>query len=246
VTPRLWSMAPARWRVRLNGELFDLEDLPRMFSAPGLRVIVEGDAYFLEAAAFDREADQGAVFAEAERLLPTINGAARLVHPNHRNVSLSGQVVEPGAPDEPTNNHMFVKAGTVTARAKVFIPTILVEGAEPPPPGSAVTDRWARLASADAGAAKALTFWSKPHDWVNLYKVYEIVGKKKAIVDAGWATEAEVSAFTGSANHQKASGDDARHSRLPGDRPKRVITLAEADAFVAHLLTSWLAAMPDP
>jgi hypothetical protein len=135
-----------------------------------------------------------------------------------------------------------------SARAKVGIPTILVEGAQPPLPGSAVTDRCARLASADADAhaAEAPNDLEQAHDWVSLHKVYEIVGKKKAIVDAEWASEAEVSAFTASANQQKASGADARHSRLPGDRPKRVITLAEADAFVAHLLTSWLAAMPDP
>jgi hypothetical protein len=237
-------MASARWRVRLDGEAFDLEDLPRMFSAPSLRVIVDGDAYFLEAAAFDEQAEPGAVFAEAERRLPTINGAAQLVHPNHRNVTLSGQVVEPGAPDRPPQNHVFARPVTLTARSKVGIGTVLVEGSEPPPPGSARTDRWARLASTDTDAAEALTIWSKHHDWVNLYKVYEIVGKKK-VIDAGWATEAEVSAFTGSANHQNASGDDARHSRLPGDSPTRLISLAEADAFVAHLLISWLAEMLD-
>jgi hypothetical protein len=237
------------WRARLSGETFDLEILPTLFSSPDLRVVDDGDqGYFLEAVTLETKPDHMAVFEEAQRLLPLLNGAARLHSSSHRDVSLSGQVVEPNADGEPKRHHMII-ASTVQMRTRMGA-VVVRQGEESPPeppPGSAVTDRWLRLATGDSDVNEAMTIWgSKPHDWHNLYKVYEIIRANADIKRAGWASATELSAFTGSANHQGATGSEARHSRMRGDPPSRVISLPEADAFIGHLLTSWLTSLPDP
>jgi hypothetical protein len=79
------------------------------------------------------------------------------------------------------------------------------------------------------------------HNWINLYKVYEIVnkdaGKKKIEL---WITKKKISQFTHTANSQSAIGDDARHGVDLNDPPKEPMSLSEADALIMTLLQQWL------
>lgn len=43
--------------------------------------------------------------------------------------------------------------------------------------------------------------WSRPHDWVRLYRAYEILRSRVDILHAGWAWKAEL---TLQADHQDA------------------------------------------
>jgi hypothetical protein len=219
-----------------------------MFSSPDLRVVKDADSYFLESASFAEESDHMAVFEEAKRLLPLLNGAARLRTSSHRDVSLNGQLLQPSGDGEAKQFNMIL---TKTLHLRSSMDAVIVRPGEAPPadppPGSALTDRWLRLAAIDSDAAETLTYWgSKPRDWHNLYKVLEIIESRADIESEGWATARELKAFTGSANHQGAAGADARHSRMKGHYPtQRAIPLPEAEAFIGHLLTSWLASLPD-
>lgn len=66
----------ARWRVLLQGERFDLEELPKLFTDPVGRVIEDGDSFYLEASQFEglenvAAAQRGAAvrrFSEAKEL----------------------------------------------------------------------------------------------------------------------------------------------------------------------------------
>ena len=57
---------------------------------------------------------------------------------------------------------------------------------------------------------------------------------------AGRAAPEELGAFTGSANHQLASGDAARHAREPGSGPTRTMSLDEGAQFIRDLVSRWL------
>jgi hypothetical protein len=79
------------------------------------------------------------------------------------------------------------------------------------------------------------------HNWINLYKVYEIVNKdagKKKIEQ--WITKDKISQFTHTANSQSAIGDDARHGVDKHAPPKEPMSLYEADALIMTLLQKWL------
>jgi hypothetical protein len=230
-----------RWRASLDGHSFDLADLPGMFTSPGLRVVQDESEYFLESSTFEVLDESTAVYGEARRLVPMINGAARLRSSSHRNVDV-GHVIEL-TPDGP-KRHAVVLPVTLTARTKVNAVIVRVgeAGPAPPPAGSRDEDKWMELAVQDDKVAKVLRWWgNKPHDWFNLYKVFEILQDK--VTQNQWASRNEVGRFTRTANHEQAAGEGARHARSRTVPPARPMTLSEADAFVERLVVEWLRSM---
>jgi hypothetical protein len=139
----------------------------------------------------------------------------------------------------------------VTARAHVSAVVIHADGTQTTPPRPAV--EYAQLADKHPDVKDALAILGKPGrpNWVDLYKVFEIVrdnvdstrlgkgDKEKKLVDTGWVTRPDLKTFGTSANHQLASGDDARHARMPG-APKRVMSLEEGTQFIRDLVGRWL------
>jgi len=97
----------------------------------------------------------------------------------------------------------------------------------------------------DEGIAKLLRLQERQHDWMNLYRIFEVIredsGGDREIAAKGWATLGDINAFTGSANNASVSGDEARHGKLKGGAPKETMTLARARHFIAVLTDHWLA-----
>jgi hypothetical protein len=107
------------------------------------------------------------------------------------------------------------------------------------------------LAEANSDVAEALEIMGRvdPLGWVELYKVHEIIRDAiapKKIPEIGWATRAEDSAFTASANRADVSGSDARHARNSGAPPTRTMSLGEGRLFVSDLITKWLGSLTGP
>jgi hypothetical protein len=98
-----------------------------------------------------------------------------------------------------------------------------------------------RAAEADPDAQEVVDIWgSKPHDWVNLYKVFEIVQQRVDIKENGWASDNEITRFARTANHPEAAGEGARHGRSNKEPPPKPMSLAEADALVERIVIAWL------
>ena len=82
-------------------------------------------------------------------------------------------------------------------------------------------------------------------NWINLYKIYEIVDKdagkiKKIHRIEQWITKKKISDFKQTANSKRAIGDDARHGVDDNDPPKEPMSLSEAKALIMTLLQKWL------
>jgi len=229
-----------RWRVQLAGHEFDLEDLPQWFTSPGLKVVRESDAtYWLESADWDHFTEAVGVRAEADRLIPELNGAARLMKSSYRNVQVGGHVVD----RETSSQHAVVVVDTVEVRTKVSALVVRQGGhvVEPPAPPS---DAWMTVAAGDADAREALAIWgSRPRDWVNLYRLYEIVRSRADIVANGWATENALSRFTRTANDPALGGPEARHGRVATGSQPKALPLDEAVALFERVLTAWMTSL---
>ncbi|MBD0394812.1 MAG: hypothetical protein ICV52_13425, partial [Microcoleus sp. C1-bin4] len=78
-------------------------------------------------------------------------------------------------------------------------------------------------------------------NWINLYKIYEIVeknaGKKKI---EQWIIKDKIRQFKHTANSQSAIGDEARHGVDHNDPPKEPMPKSEADALIRNLVKQWL------
>jgi hypothetical protein len=234
----------ARWQVEITGDRFDLEDLPGLFTNPAFRVVEVDGSYFLEASAFEALGTGPEVHAAARRLVTRINGIARLRNASFRAVEIGAHVKEDPDDGDP-RQHAVILASAVEVRAKVG--AVIVKTGEqeprPPPPGSQPTDRWQQAAASDPDVQEVIALWSGPHDWVHLYKMYEIVRNRADIVQAGWATSRELTLFKRTANHQDAAGAEARHARQHQQPPAVPMPLHQAEDLIGRILRSWLDAL---
>jgi hypothetical protein len=102
------------------------------------------------------------------------------------------------------------------------------------------------LTETDPDVTDVLTLLDRPRRgarWVELFKVLEIIksdGNILAVRTAAGVSENEIQRFTHTANHQRASGLDARHARMNAEPPPKPMTLPEADAMICSLAREWI------
>jgi hypothetical protein len=230
----------ARWQVELRGDETDSTLLVALFTAPDLRVVRDDDAFLLESSELEPLGHRSEVFRAAKQILCRTNGAARLQNPSYRNVTVGA--IREHRPNGTRATSVFVEPATIDVRATVFPPTIV--GGVPTTPVASPASRFAEAASRDHDAHDALDRWAnESHNWVNLYKVFEIVRSRGGTSLAG-VSDKELSRFTHTANHEKGGGREARHARLGTDPPKDPMSLLEAEQLIARLLKAWLASIP--
>ena len=234
-------------RAWLEGHSFDLGALAQLFSEGDPCVAADGAGFFLTSADFDGLINSSKeLYDVAASTLRQINGVARVVDSGFRPVTLVGRFT-----DDVGNVHAVVSADTIEARSQVFAVAVVATPSdqpqpEPPPPGPG----FVQLAKAHPDLSDALRILGQPSSqlgWVDLYKVFEIVrgsaGSGDALVSQNLASRATISAFCVSANQPTVSGDDARHARLPGDIPKKTMTLPEARAWIGKLVVGWMSSL---
>ncbi|MGO9651467.1 hypothetical protein [Mycobacterium sp.] len=182
----------------------------------------------------------------AERLIVRINGLGRANHADFRPVGFSGTCTTPDG----RNCHFTGADLEVRARLLATVDGVGSDGEPLPDVPSPWPDRLA-LAASRPEVAETLQIMGQPQPlgWVELYKVHEIIRDAitpDKITDRGWATRADDSAFTGSANRADVSGAEARHARSPGAPPTRTMSLAEGRSFTSDLVTKWLESLANP
>jgi hypothetical protein len=233
------------WKAWLQGHPFDFDDLTRLFGSGDTVVAKDDEGYYLMSTAIVHDIDRDSLFEAMKRLLMFVNGTAKAVNPAFRPVELNGSF------SNGERRHVIasfrIGLGRIQASPVGVVPDPNGEGCNNPtprPPGPS------RVAAAirHADAAEALQIMGKdePTNWVDLYKVYEIVraatGGESGLVNSGFATKPDISAFTASANLPSVSGEHARHARMSGT-PKRSMQITEAREFIGRLLTSWIDAL---
>jgi hypothetical protein len=256
---RWLRQAPARLACPAHGRACDLEDLVELITSPDLRVVEEGADFFLESVTFDRIDGSVDVLEEAQRLLPRLNGAGKLKRHGFRDVDVDGHLIEfptgggdrkellLGGSTEPRGSvtHGVIQPATLELRLRIPTPTIVVDGqSQIPDPGTLETDLWLKLAERDPDVARALsTFGSRPHDWVNLYRIFEIIEGRADIVGSEWASRNETERFSRTANHPDAAGPDARHARSSVQPPPQPMMPEEGVELIRRILLGWLGSL---
>lgn len=227
----------SRWRVELEGEQFDLEDLPRLLTGDDAQVIQDGDVYYLEAAEFEGVDDSGAVHAKALELVQLVNGVGKLHSSSFHDVAVA-RVVELAEDGTVISKNVFVSVGAAIGRSKVSAVAVLVgdEQPEEPAPGSRESDEWMRAALAMREKQRALALWGGPHDPLNLWKVWEIMRDHSGLaIDSD-----DRRRFKPALNERTIAGEDARHEKPWHKVEPDTMMRAEAEAFLGDLLKRWL------
>lgn len=224
----------SEWLVQLTGEEFELERVTRLFNLPELSIIKEGSDYFLQSNDFRALSDAPDVYKCAQKMLPFINGAARLQSTSFKKVGID--VIVQLNPDGTRSAQGFLSA-TIEIRCSVELET----RTSPTQPTS--VEEWVALAKMDQKVAKALRLvGTRELSWAELYKLYELVhsdvGDK--MFSNGWATKKKIKLFTHTANSAGAIGDDARHAKEDSAPPSTPMPLSEAETLIKNVVMRWL------
>jgi hypothetical protein len=227
------------WLVVLDfDERWDAELLAEHFRSDLCSVFFEEDDAFLRSSSFVGIEDHKRIISLARALLEAMNGTAKLIAPWFNPVGSTSlkSVHENG------NRGVVMVAGPLTFRMPQTVP--------PREQGEKLSEAelWLELSQKNAEVATALRiFGTRPHSWVNLYNLYEIIrtqiGSDGKIVARGWTTSDELSRFRYAANSAKVSGDDARHQKPIGEASQPAMTINDAINFIRHLVRSWLASL---
>lgn len=230
--------------MQLSGEGADLAFLEKAFNSGDIRVSKEGDSYFLSSNRFDGLADANAVKDAATVIAAMLGGACRLALNGSQPVTIGNAIYR----DESGKSHynLFAGLGEFYVRG---VPAGLTKllGGEGGGTSEELAKKWVTVAMTAGAVANVLRIYDlAPLDWVNLYRVGEIIwndaGGQKALVSRGWIADADLSLFTWTANSFDVLGLEARHGVQRGVAPPNPMTLTDSRRLVRVLTWKWLQA----
>ncbi len=236
------------WTVQLIGDPLDLAALAQSLTTSETKVFREGQNHVLASDAFAHAADAAAVRRTADEILALINGAARLALGALRPIQI-GAIYRKrsGAPPE---IHVMAEPVIVHLRSSASVWVVDAGGTiQESHPADPVRD-WLALGRSDAAVGKVLqSVAAGTMDWVNLYRMLEIVsedaGGLDTIISNGWATKRSLRLFKHTANSPGAVGLDARHGAETTDAPAAPMPISEARSLITSTVHAWLRAKTD-
>ena len=148
---------------------------------------------------------------------------------------INGSSVIEGFSMSPVNLH-YIKYIDVNGGTK-FLPNVGnmhvvlpgIRGDEPD------ISKFISIALSDKTVAKALRLCSKELDWVNLYRIYEVISE-----DMGGLKGKDIKVFKGSANNSKVTGDHSRHGKINVGTPEETMKLSDAQHLIKSKVREWV------
>ena len=222
--------------------MFDLTELSKSLVDDELRVFERDGLFFLESNRFDELINSEEVASSAADILKVLTGAVRL--------SLGGrtplQVTNTARVRPDGERDVFVIVSDIIhVRDNISVEIARSDGTKEVIHPAHSVPVWIKLGLADQNVAKALKLLgSDEHNWVSLYRLYEIieedVGSLDKIVNNGWVTKKSIKRFKHTANSPGAVGDGARHGKESTMPPSDPMDIGEARALVKVILHNWL------
>ncbi len=234
------------WLVQLGCDPTDLSALAQSLTGPEFSISHDGQQYVLASSHFNAGDDAKTVREKAVQFTTMLSGAARLALDAQQSIQVGA--VFRNLPDGKREIFAFLEPGVIRFRA--MSPTVKVTHANGTeevfhPADPIVT--WLPAALADKAIADVLALIAGGVlDWVNLYRVFEIVeadtGGIDKIVANDWATKTSMRLFKHTANSPGAIGLDARHGTQSAQPPAAPMSLSEARSLINAIIHAWLRA----
>ncbi|WP_416562769.1 hypothetical protein [Nocardia testacea] len=223
----------------LDGDRYDLQHLVALLPAGAIRVVQEGDGFFLTSTELDACSGGADIEEIASRALGHLNGIGRLMDPRFRPVSLSRRY------DDGRNAVVFVDAAVAIGfRVTAEVVVVDADGVAKAPPAP-IAPRYLELAS-DPDVSDVLRILGRSAElsFADMYKVHEIIQTRVGrLSDQNWGISAnKEQSFTASADDPAISGEKARHARRKGGTLKQSRWMSESDArsFIVQVVECWL------
>jgi hypothetical protein len=221
-------------KIWLDGDPFDLDDLAELLPSGDVRVVREGEEFYLTSPDIDNPREGQRHDEVAETLIARINGIGAVRYSNFRPVALRGTYTEG------ETQHSWAKISPMEARVRMQAAMTQTDsdGNIVPDEPSPWPDRLSQAAShPDLDKVLGIMGRSKSLGWADLYKVFEFVRRsvpEDEMQQRGWATKRRLSLF-----RQTAQAERHAHSSVPADP----MPLPVARDLVNHLVTAWMSTL---
>lgn len=234
------------WMVQLAGDTSDFSALAQSLTETDTNVSYDGQDYILTSDRFASADDAAAVRQKAEDMVALLNGGSRLALDATQSIRV-GAVYRRR---DDGRRDIFVFAEPAVIRFRAISPTVKVTHADgtveefhPADP----VKQWMVLALSNDDVANVFRILSSGTlDWVNLYRIFEIiaadVGGLDSVVSNGWGTRTSMKLFKHTANSPCALGLDARHGAETAQPPPKPMTISEARTLINSIIHAWLRA----
>lgn len=222
-----------RWLVELRGNSADFLLLRAAFTAGPVRLTLFEGGWYIGGTVEVAETPVAA-FDLAGEHLPLVNGIGFAAIPGYQPASLTGRIIDRDGGHNPT-----LVMGPITFNGRSLF------GINGSADGARAT-ALRRSTKSDAALTRAIHILGRSDcvDWVDLYKVFEVLvqaaGSESLLRQRTRAHKRDVSAFRYSANSPRVSGDLARHASEKGVKAgTHTMTLEEGRDFIRRLLVAW-------
>ena len=230
------------WRVQLQGNTLDLQELNEILSNQDPSIIQENNEFFVKSKAWDQLQEGAQVLENAKRLVGLLDNAAYIHFRNSSPFSI-GDIVRI---DDDGQKHRMVYGeaniilGPVRLKATAIVTGLDGKPIENKQEHPIITTL--RVSKQHVQVSDALRFFRKG-DWLSLYKAYEIVRDEigeQEIIRRKWLTKKSKKRFTQTAQSRDVLGDNARHASRKFKPPNEPMLIDEANAIIGDLLQKWI------
>lgn len=231
------------WKLRIGGPQHELCELLQSLCNESFVVTHDEESqYYLSCSRFDGCKTVNEVLEVATEILDVMNGVTKLALGVNLCITKSGILEE--RPDGTKTIHTQF-TDTVHVWDSFVLSLIdsegkVIEERRPTDP----IPIWLQASQMDSAINKVFRLFGQQHDWVNLYKIFEVIesdiGGISNIANQGWSTKTQIKTFKHTANSPNVVGDDARHGKEDTAPPSTPMLLSEARALIETLVHHWL------
>lgn len=225
------------WAVRLVGNSFDVEEVELLFTSPQLYIKKIDNDYFIMSEKFNNINNAEEVFKLAKEYLNEIIASIYIFkgYKPRINVDLAMNLENPNL----KQCYMFdEEIINITDRVRI---TLIDETGEHVKEDDIFKEIF-ELSLRDEKVQKVLKLVYKKgtKDWVNLYRIYEIIKSDIDPVKQGWAESKVINNFKHTANHPAAAGDGARHGFMKSQAPRNPMNIVDAKQLIETIVKKWI------
>jgi len=231
-----------KWVAQLSGDKSDLKELSKSLKDDELRVVEQTGQYFLESEKFNGLATYKEVTSVATEILSLLTGSIKLVLGGRTPIKIASiiRICKNGRRDLFGTSFVTVNTSIRT--------TSEIRGSNGTIKMSNQADevlKLVKLGISDKKVAKALRlFGTNKHDWVSLYRLYEVIEEDIGVIEKisrkKWATKKSINRFKQTANSPTAIGDASRHGKENTLAPSNPMKLSKAECLIEFILHNWL------
>ena len=228
-----------KWLVLLEVKKSDFDNLLNLLrSSDEFSLIPVNSEYYLTSSHWESLTNESDVYWEATKPLQYISAVARIQFTDFPLLK-PDMIYE--VDEEGKRHGRRALSATINVGSSCSV-SIQLEGGQDIIP-ILEFESWMKLAEEDEtvkNVFRQITEFDR--NWINLYKVYEIVNKDAGKKKIQQWTKDKIGDFKRTANSERAIGDDARHGvdQHKHAPPKEPMSLYEADALIMTLLQKWL------